>query len=319
MNDPAQMARIPEWSEIRERLDLNQPHPIEICDAPRLQVLIEPSTPSIGLSAPCEEVGAIPSRPARGIRIHASAANQISIWIDEKELIELGWSLLQNVATAVLAGTAVVKALEVELQRWRDLVTRLATTPVIAALGVLGELVVLRAALRCGRDASSWVGRDGGSIDFRFGVTECEVKTTLGVRHEHIITSSDQLRPSLGSRLILMSLMVAATEAGNGSSVETLVADVVSAGIERAPLEKALAERRNVHLGDPAAQALYIMRSKPFLVDATKMPAITQDVLAKALGREAVRVRDISYRLDLEGLTEARDQVLAEIASKVEL
>jgi hypothetical protein len=282
-------------------------------------VLIEPSLPSIGLSAPCADVEAIPPRPARGIRVHASASDQISIWIDEKELIELGWSLLQNVAAAVLAGTDVLIALEVELQRWRDLVTRLAITPVTAALGVLGELAVLRAAIRSGRDASSWVGRDGGSVDFRFGNTECEVKTTLGVRHEHLINSSDQLRPSPGSRLILMSLIVAATEIGNGSSVETLVADVVSAGIERIPLEEALAERRNVHLGDPAARASYIMRSEPFLVDAANMPAITQDVLAMALGPEAARVRDISYRLDLEGLTQARDEVLGEIVSKVEL
>ncbi len=319
MKGRAQIAKIPAWSEVRERLDLNQPHPIEICQAPRLQVLIEPSLPSIGLSAPCAEVDAIVPRPARGIRVHASAVDQISIWVDEKELIELGWSLLQRVAAAVLTGTAVLLALEVELQRWRDLVTRLATTPVIAALGVLGELAVLRAALRCGRDVSSWVGRDGGSIDFRFGTTECEVKTTLGVRHEHIINSSDQLRPSPGSRLVLMSLMVAATEAGNGSSVETLVADVVGAGIDRIPLEEALVERRHVYLGDPAARAQYIMRSKPFLVDATKMPALTQDVLTMALGREATRVRDISYRLDLEGLPEAKNQLLVAIASKVEL
>ena len=319
MKDGAQIAKIPQWSEVRERLDLNQPHPIEICDAPRLQMLIEPSLPSIGLSAPCAEVDAIVHRPARGIRVHASAVDQISIWVDEKELIELGWSLLQRVATAVLTGTAVLIALEVELQRWRDLVTRLATTPVTAALGVLGELVVLRAALSCGRDGSSWVGRDGGSIDFRFGATECEVKTTLGVRHEHIINSSDQLRPSPGSKLILMSLMVAATEVGNGSSVEMLVTDVVSAGIERIPLEEALADRRHVYLRDPAARAQYIMRSKPLLVDATKTPALTQDVLSMALGREATRVRDISYRLDLEGLPEAEDKLLAAIVANVEL
>jgi Putative PD-(D/E)XK family member, (DUF4420) len=318
MTEAQRTSQIPTWGEIHERLELKQPHPILISLAPHLQALVEPSLPSIGLSAPCPDLQGITPRPARGVRVQAFAPGEAAIWIDEEGLIELGWTLLENVAMEVLLGRSLIEALESELHRWRTLVSNMAATTVEATVGVLGELVVLRAALELGHDPSVWVGRDGGAIDFRIGKLECEVKTTVGGRHEHIINGSEQLQPSAGFQLAIVSLLLAASEEGSGSSLLTLLSDVIAAGLERRSLEESLAHR-GVHVGDPATRTFYILRSIPLLIDSRQVPAVTMAVLHDALGEQSSRIRDVSYRVDLEGLATVDDPVLLKIAQEATL
>lgn len=309
---------IPTWGEVHERLTLKQPHPILISQTPHLQALIEPSLPSIGLSAPCGDLEGITPRPARGVRVVAFAPGEAAIWIDEEGLIELGWTLLENVAMEVLLGRSLIDALESELHRWRTLVSNLATTTAEAAIGALGELAVLRAVLNRGHDTSAWVGRDGGAIDFRIGRIECEVKTTVGARHEHLINGTEQLQASPEFQLAIMSLQLGIAEKGTGTDLVTLVSDLVSGGIERRALEETLA-RRGVHLGDAATRTPYILRSAPLLVDSRQIPAVTMAVLHAALGEQSSRIRDVSYRVDLEGLAGVDDRLLIELAEGVSL
>jgi hypothetical protein len=251
--------------------------------------------------------------------VHPSGPAEASIWIDEADLIELGWSLLEAVAASVLSGASLLDALEAELRRWRDLVSRLASTTVEAAIGVLGELAMMKSALVQGHDPSCWVGRDGGAIDFRLGRLECEVKTTLASRHEHMVNGSQQLQPSPRFQLVIVSLLIAPAEEGTGSSVQTLVSDLVGAGLQRAELEEALAQHRHVHLADAPARTFYILRAEPMVVDAKAVPAVTMEVLEKALGDQAARIRDITYRIDLQGLPTVDDATLATVTGGVTL
>lgn len=309
--------KIPSWGEIKERLDLNQPHPIQLQALPLVQVLIEPTGPAIGLAAPASDVSL--SRPARGLRLQPQAQGFAALWVEDPSLLEPGWSFLAGLAASVIAGTPFIPSLERELEKWRDLVSRLSTTSLVAAIGVLGELAVLCAAMNTGRDSTCWIGRDGGPIDFRFGDVECEVKTTLATRHEHIINGLTQLQPTLDTRLVVTSLVIAAAADGAGSSVASLVDRAEGLGVGWHDLVKSLADNRDVHLGDQASQARYVLRRNPLLVDAFSIPAITPAVLETSWGSERSRIRDVSYRVDLEGLPSSFEQVVGDIAAKLVL
>jgi hypothetical protein len=247
------------------------------------------------------------------------AGGRAAVWIDDPELLELGWSFLVAVAGRVMAGGPLMEAVDAELGRWRDLVSSLTGTTLQAAVGLLGELAVMRAAMSMGRSTDCWVGLAGGAIDFRFGSDECEVKTTSGSRHEHIIHGTEQLQPSLGDRLYLLSLMIAPTELGSGPSIATLVAELVEMGMERETLEAAMRQRQ-IDITDAAALTSYVLRSEPMVIEvAGGFPALTMDAIEAAIGPQAWRIRDVSYRLDLEGFSAATEGEVISVAASVKL
>jgi hypothetical protein len=255
---------------------------------------------------------------ARGLRLQFQGDGLWAIWVDEPELLELGWGFLAGLAAEIFGGKDLLVALAAELGKWRELVARMPTTTTTAAIGILGELAVFRAALDNGHEAPCWVGRDGGPIDFRFGATECEVKTTLGLRHEHVVNGADQMQPSPGVQLYLLSLRIAPTETGTGSSVAGLFDELSERTANRHELEDSL-RRRGVELFDPAATAEYILRSAPLLIDASTLPTITTGMLVAELGSGAARVSDLSYRLNVDGMPATDDQVCRPIAESTVL
>lgn len=312
----------PSWRDISERLRLREPHPFQISESPYVLALVEPMDRSVALVADGWPNGASTTiRPARGIRIQPHGpGGRAAVWIDDPDLLELGWQFLSAVAERLILGEALINALDTELERWRDLVSGLSATSVTAAIGALGELAVMQAALLQGQTSGSWVGLDGGAIDFRFGTIECEVKTTVAGRHEHIINGADQLRPSVDRRLFVLSLIVSTTQSGSGTSVVRLVSELANLGVSRDRLVRSLKRHRQLAMDDPAAQVGYVLRGGPLVIEVDDdFPALTSSVIESALGSDASRIRDLTYRLDLEGLRTATDPFLTAVAAGVRL
>lgn len=311
----------PTWDDVKRRLELRENHPISLSDDPPVLILIDPPNQSLGLSAPGWPAGASPERPARGIRLQAQAeAGLAAVWIEDVALLRPGFDFILSVAHRIIAGETILAAVEAELDAWRQLVARIAGTETIAAIGVLGELVVMRAALESGHDPSCWVGASAGPIDFRFASIECEVKTTTASSHEHMINGEHQLEPSASRRLFLLSLLVSGSESGSGTSVADLFADVVALGMDGAALEADLRRERKVSLADAASRLGYVLRPDPQAWEITPgFPALTSKTIQSALGSESGRIRDVSYRLRLDGLPNSADPEIGLLISRIRL
>lgn len=313
-------SRLPSWSDIQLRLGLDELHPIRVSTNPEVVFVVDPVRRELGLQGPTAR--SMPdrhTRPAAGLRVQPQATARASIWVEDPNLLELGWTFLVAVAARVLDGDDTLDALDVELLRWRELVSRLSTAPAELYIGLLGELVTLRSAVEDGHALSSWVGSSGDSVDFRFGSNECEVKTTLGNRHEHIIHGSEQLQPSVGASLALLSIRIGHADGDSGDSVSSVRNGLVAAGLDSGSLDGML-QLRGANLDDELASARFILRSDPLAVDVgPEFPALTSDRLRAVLNAEARRVRDLTYRLDLEGMGPTENSAIERVRAGIRL
>jgi hypothetical protein len=308
----------PPWDEVQRRLGFREAHAVLLSEEPRVLFLVQPTPPSIALLVETDDHIGGDIQPARGLRIQAHGVSEAAIWIDDDALLEPGLDFLAAIARRVtLEREPLLEGVDAEIERWRALVAHMVATETVAAVGVLGELAVVRAAVELGHDPSCWAGGSGGAIDFRFSGLECEVKTTTGNRHEHVIHGADQLMPSPGHRLYLVSLMLARSERGVGVTVRDMV-DELRAYVP--DLVERLRAARAVELDDPAASVPYVLRASPLAVAVDdEFPALTSARIRSALGPEAERLRDISYRLLLDGLPATDESRITRLLEKVRL
>ena len=317
------MAVDPTWDEVENRLaTLKTTTAIALSSHPTALVLVDPAAQTVGLIAKAGShppAGAV--RLARGIRMQPHSPDQTAVWIDEAGLLKPGLEFLLAVARRIIGqGETPEDAVDAELESWRDLVAAIAETEGAAAVGVLGELALLRAALELNHDVSCWVGMTGGAIDFRFGALECEVKTTRGSHHEHIIHGEGQLQPSVGADLILVSILIAPAESAHGTSINRLLTDIAAHGVKRSQLEAELLSLRKVSVADPVADKPFVLRVPPvgFVIDAG-VPAITSVALKRLFKQNAARIRDVNYRLRFDGLPVSDDPTVAGLIANIRL
>jgi hypothetical protein len=154
----------------------------------------------------------------------------------------------------------------------------------------------------------SWIGPIREPHDFRFGNIEIEVKGTRGVKRTHLISSEEQLNPSDGCELYLLSLQI---EPSGGDDCESLAALVtrVRAGLSDDAVAKKVfnnmlreAKFLDAHAGFYTDR--FRLRKGPMLVPVVgEFPRVTKGVLSEVLEEDACkRVSEIKYRLDVSDL-----------------
>jgi hypothetical protein len=316
------MAVEPTWAEVEARLQTtNATTAIALAQSPPALLLVDPGAASLALVAQSSTPPSGVSRLARGLRFQPHAPGQAAIWIDDATLLRPGFDFLAAVARRMRDhGEPLREAVESQLEVWRDLVAAIHETEARAAVGVLGELAFLRAALELQHHASCWVGMTTGEIDFRFGALECEIKTSTGSHHDHVIHGDNQLAASPGSELVLVSILIASAEDGNGTSIVQLIDDLAKLGIDQVSLEDQLAKARSVYVTDPIAHAAFVLRSAPegFAV-GPEFPALTAAAVRLMYPLDFQRIRDVQYRLRLDGLPISTNAEVVALLANVRL
>ena len=203
----------------------------------------------------------------------------------------------------------VLEALEMELKCFTGLFRERSLLGIERQIGLLGELVFLdRVVCSYGPEAiDSWLGPLGEPHDFRTGAHEFEVKTTVSPRRVHTINGTEQLVPSTGCLLYLVSILLGPGGLQGGFSLAGKVADL-GAQFQSTP-------RRLEQFGS-ALQAcgyreedrehytrLFSMRRPIAIVPVdNEFPAISRNSIQKLLGPRAVRVEALQYDVNVEGL-----------------
>lgn len=202
-----------------------------------------------------------------------------------------------------------LEAITLELQCFTDLVEPRSFLGIERQIGLLGELVFLQyLLLKEGSDAlDTWLGPMGEPHDFRVKNREFEVKTTVATHRIHTIHGPEQLVPSEGCTLYLMSVLLGPAGTSEGFSLADKVSQV-STYLALTPtrltqLETALGasgyrEEDRVHY----ARRFALRRPIGLVRVDSSFPAITRPTIQAALGPLASRIEALQYDVNVEGL-----------------
>jgi len=218
------------------------------------------------------------------------------------------YSLIAAIVDDLVAGRSFHVATARSVAAYRDLLAGRGRLSEEKTVGLIGELLVLKHMLATiGEEVAmtSWVAPGSEEHDFVLEDADVEVKTTLGEKRSHLISTETQLAASLHRPLWLVSIQL--TRAGNARDAFSL-ADVVGRIRTRlhATRDTYVAYLQSQGWRDADAELYrerYRYRTRPaaYLVD-DNFPAVTRARIDALVPRPEL-VGPVSYRIDLSSLT----------------
>lgn len=229
--------------------------------------------------------------------------HKLSVTLDDN--LEEVYAFLCTILDRVqLAGEPFAEAVEVALESLTGILAVRSALTREKQVGLFGELAVLLALadqFGGGTAMDCWRGPLGEEHDFGLLDTDIEVKTTLGERRQHWISSTNQLLPTTGRALSLLSIQLTAAAVEAGQTLPGLVSAARSR-FDEVRLNAVLARISYRDRDADLYHSRWTLRTTPafYSVDAL-FPAITQARLDSVVPA-AQRITDLRYRLDLTGL-----------------
>jgi hypothetical protein len=242
--------------------------------------------------------------------VSADGRQLLEVATSSRKLFRSFYLFAVAVADGILQdGITPLEAVRLELQ---NLAALLEATPLLGLerqLGLLGELIVLEKVIRrVGPSAlSAWIGPRGEPHDFRLHTRELEVKTTTGTRRIHTINGTQQLIPTPGHKLFLVSVLLGPPGSDAGFSLAAqidAIRQLLSAVPPRNTEFETLLEACGYRPADHELYSRCFIIRRPLAVAHIddSFPSLTSDTLAAALGEKAVRIEGVQYEVNIEGL-----------------
>lgn len=303
---------LPDWTTIRrDYVEPGVPGRVVVRRHPAVELFVDAGGQRLGALMALPQGSSVPPSPFTDIdieEVRVDGVRCLSLSTDAGGLFGTFYLLLVDVARAIIErGEPPTAALEASLAGWRALLHTASLMSDERQLGLFGELWLLERLLgslgTAGLDA--WVGPDRQAHDFRLGIEEFEVKATTGGRRVHMINGLQQLTPSQGARLHLLSLRVADAGAGGETLGET-VARIIQM-LE--PVDRTRFLAKLAAVGFRTEDSAHYSRRRrladpPRLIEiAEGVPRLTGDALAALPSQfAAAHIRDVTYRIDVDAL-----------------
>lgn len=298
---------------LADYLAAGAPAVIKIDGDPVLYLAIEPALLRLALRTPLPR-HSVPDlttyRHVSAVAIHWNDRQWFELRIEGRMLLD-AYPVLCSIADRIQfhridVGPAVADA----LASLRDLLSSFGRLSDEQETGLFGELLVLRRFIH-NRSVTdpirSWRGSAREEHDFDIGADDVEVKSTTSENRHHWIGDLNQLKPTLGRRLWLVSIQFTGAGAG-GHSLPELI-DAIRAITPHDPSAHELRRKLDAAGWRDETAPLYTRRFRlrcsvaVFEVDKT-FPALTPTVLAAA-GIDCGRFVRVKYMINLDGLPAA--------------
>tara|TARA_B100000965_G_scaffold90243_1_gene73391 strand:- start:5878 stop:7353 length:1476 start_codon:yes stop_codon:yes gene_type:complete len=307
-----QLASIP-WNIIEKYIDKDELIPNLVKGNPNTKLfagqgMLKYFIPSIDM----DEETLKSLRKLKFIQLSKEQINQedgLSLKVVNKERMEVFYDFVtfinQKLGDGQIPNIGTIKN-SVEL--WRGLLSQFRNQDQLER-GLLGELWVLNELINLygSRFVEYWIGPSHQRHDFRFDNVELEIKTTNSKDRTHTISSVEQLEPTEGSKLYMISILLTSTTRSNSESLN--VHDLFLEISEKLDTshKQHLDALLNDYLIDPD---LYRHLNTPYaLTDIPKIiyiddefPKITLDEFHNLRAHE--RIRRITYSLNVDNLGE---------------
>jgi hypothetical protein len=196
-----------------------------------------------------------------------------------------------------------------ELQSFAELLQEKPLLGIERQLGLLGELIVLERLLAKNgpKGLDSWIGPQREPHDFRLEEFEFEVKTTICSQRIHTIHGTEQLVPSKGCSLFLLSVLLGPAGQAKGFSLlekAQKVATLVASDAQRREQLRLALETCGFRESDGRHYTRRFVLRRPLAIAPVNkhFPAIDRPAIQAALGSLAPRVEDLQYDVNIEGL-----------------
>jgi hypothetical protein len=242
--------------------------------------------------------------------VKVGAKNFLEIASASKSLRRQFYHFAVAVTERMLSGgVSALEAVVAELQCFTDLLAERPVLGVERQIGLLGELLFLErlTVARGVQMLDNWGGPNSEPHDFRVGMREFEVKTTVAPKRVHIIHGGEQLVASKGCTLFLLSILLGppggTSDFSLAGKVEQIDALYASDAARRKRFSDAL-ERAGLQKADHAHDGRkYSLRRALAVVPVDqKFPALTRPAIQKAIGALSQRIESLQYAVNLEGL-----------------
>ncbi|WP_157173957.1 PD-(D/E)XK motif protein [Rhodococcus sp. JVH1] len=227
----------------------------------------------------------------------------------DDNLAEVYPVLCTTIDLVQLNGETFTDAVESVLAGLGDILTGRGGLPHEKQVGLFGELIVLLSIAQHynSSDAvAAWRGPDREEHDFGLPDSDVEVKTTLSEQRAHWISSLTQLQPTVERALYLLSIQITSAANSTGATLAELVESVRELpGIPLGEVDRHLEANGYYARHADLYRARWALRSAPafYLVD-DEFPAFTATRVGECIPNSQ-RVRDIRYRINLDGLVSA--------------
>jgi hypothetical protein len=298
---------------------INRLVPVElpIAGRPKVSIFIHPDTPEMGLRVHDTGDARLPQTNLRHVVTRATLYNGtkcLEIVVTVAWLFRDAYPLLCAIADRVqLDGLRPFEAVRLSLQQLSMLLRQNNTFSKDQEIGLMGELLTLSGlvdVLGFDEAIASWLGGKKEEHDFRLSEADLEVKTTTTEHRSHWITSLTQFVATVERPLWLVSHQLTEAGSGGGSSLSELVEKIRrsgAAGTARDALERGLegAGWSDDLISHCTTRWTKRAESRAYTVSG-EFPRLTPDQFA-ALGIDALRVSEVKYRINLDGLAHAED------------
>jgi hypothetical protein len=302
------------WDQLRREIDAGHPGIHRIIGTPDIDVFVDDGACRIGIRVPVKKDYRLKdTSPLAEVQIAViSVLDETFIQVStaSKQLYPEFVSFINSSVQRISSQPTDPESAIIEtLKAWRTLLAPLAVMSEEQQVGLWGELYILKLMLNSVISANCWVGPQGEPHDFRAGTIELEIKTTRSLKRIHVISNLNQLTPTMGHKLFLISLQVAPAGTRGGENLSQMVNSICQqvALIEGAKEADDIREKiknlgyREQHSGFYLGP--FVLRNAPRVIFVDKtFPRITREYIEKIVGREASRIEDIQYRVDVEGL-----------------
>ena len=235
--------------------------------------------------------------------------NWASISVHGRRFFPEAYPLLRSVADLVqLSGQMFGEAVLNSVASYHELLASSGPMSARDEIGLFGELMVISHLIgEIGAESTlqAWRGGDQNEEhDLGLHDDDVEIKTTTADQRHHWVGSLNQLRPTAGRRLWLLSVQLTAA----GASDAQRLPDLVNAIEQRMSSAQQVVFRQRVtdagfRWNQPAdTYRLLRLRTVPacFKVDE-QFPRLDRDILASG-GAVVTRIGEVSYTIDLDGL-----------------
>ena len=231
---------------------------------------------------------------------------ELVVWAQE-QMFE-AYLLIADIAAEFVSLGSLQLALVVATSRFTELLELGKALSFEKQLGLAGELLVIQELLAKGVDdpLASWLGPGRSEHDFKFQDFDLEIKTTSSEGRNHKIANIFQLVPSSGRKLFLVSIQL--TTAGENSGFT--LSDLVRGLAKTAEIRESVFSEKLTAAGWRADHshlysARFELRSEPAVFEVNhEFPRLTPEDLGLNAD-SSPRVSDVSYRLNLDGLSGA--------------
>jgi hypothetical protein len=302
------------WVNFQRLIDEGEPALQPVPDLPGVEFFVEERARRVGLYARAQELTALPALDYAQVELAWVERNgnpYLEVATDSRELFREFFSFLLAIAETIRVTQAPpVIAVTESLSRWKQLLAPLQLLSSDVQIGLLGELWLLHRLLsHSGPTAlDAWIGPRGELHDFRIAGSDIEVKTTRLNRRVHIITSLNQLEVERARPLLLLSIHLSAAGAAEGFSIVGLIARIREMFGGDAQRREAFDALLNKGVGYREAQSSHyaeesVMRAPARLVPVDeRFPRITPELLGRLPAEARVRIDEVRYRINVEGL-----------------